>query len=106
MPWNETSAMDEKLEFVADCLRGIETMTALCARYGISRETGYKWRGRYLALGPSGLDELSRAPLRHGRATPEEIAAPIIALRRERPHWGAQVLALMDDTSTSMPSRS
>jgi len=84
--------MDEKLEFVGDCLRGIETMTALCVRYGISRETGYKWRGRYQALGPSGLDERSRAPLRHGRTTPEAVAAPIIALRRERPHWGARKL--------------
>lgn len=92
MPWKETSAMDEKLRFVGECLRGEEPMTALCDHFGISRETGHKWKRRYLELGPAGLEERSRAPLRHGRATPEEIAAPIIALRRERPHWGARKL--------------
>lgn len=92
MPWDETSAMDRKLRFVADCLREEDTMTALCARYGISRETGYKWHRRYLELGPAGLEERSRAPLHHGRRTAEEIAAPIIALRRERPQWGARKL--------------
>ena len=54
MPWDETSAMDEKFRFVAEVLRGEEPMTALCERYGISREAGYKWKRRYLALGPSG----------------------------------------------------
>jgi len=37
-------------------------MTELCARYGISRNTGYKWRERFLALGVPGLLEHSRAP--------------------------------------------
>jgi len=67
-------------------------MTALCERYGISRETGHKWKRRYLELGPSGLEERSRAPLHHGRATPEVVTTPIIELRRERPHWGARKL--------------
>ena len=92
MPWDETSAMDEKFRFVAEVLRGEEPMTALCERYGISREAGYKWKRRYLALGPSGLEERSRAPLRHGRTTPEAVAAPIVALRRARPHWGSRKL--------------
>ena len=30
-------------------------MTALCAAYGISRKTGYKWLGRYREEGPGGL---------------------------------------------------
>ncbi len=92
MPWSETSVMDQKLEFLSECLRGIEPMTAVCARYGISRETGYKWRRRYRELGPAGLEERSRAPLDHGRRTPEAISAAIVELRRERPHWGARKL--------------
>lgn len=92
MPWNETCAMDEKLRFIAEVLRGEESMTALCKQFGISRETGHTLKRRYLELGVAGLEERSRAPLRHGRVTPEEIAAPIIALRRERPHWGARKL--------------
>ena len=60
MPWKETCRMDEKLVFVADCLRGELPMTALCEDYGISRKTGYKWLGRYREHGPEGLVERSR----------------------------------------------
>ncbi len=41
MVWRETGIMDERLGFVADCLAGEETMSELCAAYGISRKTGY-----------------------------------------------------------------
>ena len=92
MPWKETSVMDERLRFVAEVLRGEEPMTVLCERFGICRETGHKWKRRYLDLGPAGLMERSRAPLHHGRTTPDEVATPIITLRRERPHWGARKL--------------
>ena len=68
MPWKETCRMDEKLVFVADCLRGELPMAALCEDYGISRKTGYKWLGRYRDQGPEGLVERSRAPHRHGRS--------------------------------------
>ena len=54
MPWKETCRMDEKLVFVADCLRGELPMAALCGDYGISRKTGYKWLGRYREQGPEG----------------------------------------------------
>ena len=54
MPWKETCPMDEKLSFVAACLRGDLPMVALCEEYGISRKTGYKWLGRYRAFGPTG----------------------------------------------------
>ncbi|MCA0051493.1 helix-turn-helix domain-containing protein, partial [Mesorhizobium sp. B283B1A] len=43
--------MDERLRFVVDCLAGEETMSEICAAYGISRKIGYKWLGRYRALG-------------------------------------------------------
>jgi transposase InsO family protein len=92
MPWKELSAMDEKLRLVALSLRGDEPMSALCAAFGISRETGYKWRRRYLEGGPGALEERSRAPHRPGRLTPAALAAPLIALRRERPHWGPRKL--------------
>ncbi|AWI60922.1 hypothetical protein AB395_00005745 (plasmid) [Sinorhizobium fredii CCBAU 45436] len=80
--------MDERLGFVGDCLEGEETMTALCAAYGISRKTGYKWLGRYRALGPEGLVDLPRAPLAHGRATAAELVARIVAEKEAHPLWG------------------
>ena len=78
--------------FIAECLQGELPMTALCERYGISRDTGYRLLGRYRAEGPSGLEPRSRAPRRHGMAMAEEVAAAIVALRRQRPYWGPKKL--------------
>jgi transposase InsO family protein len=80
--------MDERLLFVAACLEGEETMTALCAASGISRKTGYKWLGRYRELGPEGLRDLPRAPLVHGRSTPAAIVDRIVAEKEAHPQWG------------------
>jgi hypothetical protein len=82
--------MDEKTAFIAECLRGELPMTALCERYDISRDTGYRLLGRYREEGPSGLQARSRAPHRHGMTMTEEVAAAIVTLRRERPFWGPQ----------------
>jgi hypothetical protein len=61
MPWREISSMDERLRFVAAVLAGEQSMTELCASFGISRKTGYKWRARCARQGPEGLHDLSRA---------------------------------------------
>ena len=92
MPWKETCVMDEKTAFIAECLRGELPMTALCERYGISRDTGYRLLGRYREEGPGGLEPRSRAPHRHGMTIAEEVAAAIVALRRKRPYWGPKKL--------------
>ena len=47
--------MTERLKFVAAVESGRETMTALCAEFGISRKTGYKILERYRRHGPEGL---------------------------------------------------
>jgi len=52
--------MDERMRFVARMLEGEKT-AALCAEFGISRQTGYKIVQRYQAVG-------GRHPiLRHNR---------------------------------------
>jgi len=47
MPWLETSSVEQRERFIADERRGLYTRTELCARYGISRKTGYKGLDRY-----------------------------------------------------------
>lgn len=42
MPWLETSSVEQREQFIADHRRGLYTMTELCARYSISRKSGYK----------------------------------------------------------------
>ena len=54
MPWSQTTPMDQKTQFIADYLRETFSFTELCARYGVSRETGYKLVERYLEQGPAG----------------------------------------------------
>src|SRR6266705_1957824 len=65
MPWREASPMDQRTQFIADHLRDVRSITELCALYGVSRKTGYKWIDRYVRHGPAGLEEASRraAPL-------------------------------------------
>jgi transposase InsO family protein len=92
MPWKETCVMDERMAFIAACIRGELPMSTLCMQFGISRDTGYTLLRRYRAEGPAGLRPRSRAPHRHGRAMEEEIAAAIVALREERPFWGPKKL--------------
>ena len=88
MPWRESCVMDERMRFVVEQLSGEWTMSDLCDRYGISRQTGYKWIGRYRAEGASGLVDRSRSAKVHGRATPAAIVDLIVRLREARPSWG------------------
>src|SRR4051794_38269980 len=57
MPWMETSAVEQRVQFVWDFTSGQWTMTELCERYGITRPTGYKWMQRYRDAGEAGLAE-------------------------------------------------
>lgn len=92
MPWKETSPMDQRLQFVSDYQRGIAPMTELCARYEISRKTGYKWIGRYADDGPLGLLERSRRPHDCPHASDPLVMDALVELRRRHPRWGPKKL--------------
>src|SRR5262245_11074181 len=92
MPWDQTSAMDQKRLFVADYLTRSFTIVELCLRYGISRPTAYKWIQRFLNRGYQGLDELPRRPTRCPHRTPDELAEVLLELRRRHPTWGPKKL--------------
>ncbi len=86
MPWLETDPMFERHHFAQDLASGLWTMTELCARYGVSRNTGYKWRERFLALGIAGLAEQSRAPLSSPHETSPELITKILAEHTRSQH--------------------
>jgi putative transposase len=92
MPWKETCAMDERLMFIGECLRGELPMTALCERYGISRKTGYKWLERYRADPSGGLMDRSRAPHHPANGLSREVAEKILAVRQRFPYFGPRKL--------------
>jgi len=84
--------MEEKLRFVFDYERDEQTMTELCERYGIARETGYVWLRRYRERGVGGLVELNRAAERHPNQTPAEIEQAVLELRQAHMRWGPRKL--------------
>ncbi len=92
MPWLETVPMHERGRFIDDYLLGFYSMTELCARYAVSRKTGYKWVGRYDAGGRPALGDRSRAPHTSPQRIPAAVAALILQARRQHPDWGAEKL--------------
>ena len=92
MPWTETSAVEQRMAFVREALREVDSKAALCRRYGISRPTGDKWIRRYLAEGSQGLEDRSSAPLHHPNEVSAAVAERIVALRTRRMTWGPRKL--------------
>ena len=92
MPWNETTPMDQKVQFVSDYLRNRLSMSELCLRYGVSRKTGYKWIDRYLRHGPEDLTERSRRPSSSPNATAAEGVQALLEQRQRHPSWGGKKL--------------
>lgn len=92
MPWNQTDPMNERVKFVAQAQEGLYSMTELCARFGISRQTGYELLRRYEQEGVEGLKERSRAPKHCPHRIPEEIQAVLLEARRAHPDWGPRTI--------------
>lgn len=69
--------------------RGIKSTARL---FATTVPTVRKWLRRYQQKGPSGLRELSRAPRRQPQQTPPEVEAPLLALRKSLPTFGARRL--------------
>jgi transposase InsO family protein len=86
--------MDQKIAFMKEVLgtpRG--GFAALCRRYGIARKTGYKWLGRFRAVGTvSALAEHSRRPHRSPQRILAGVERRIVELRAPD-GWGARKIA-------------
>src|SRR3989337_1571022 len=84
MPWLETSSVEQRERFIADERLGLYTRTELCARYGISRKTGYKWLDRFDEDGRRGPRDPSPPP----QPRPPPTAPSASASRRRSPNHG------------------
>ena len=93
MPWKESYVMDEKVKFIAMLLsRSDMSMSCVCASFGISRKTGYKWLRRYQAGEVQALAERSRAPHGNARAISPAIRLALMDARQRFPYWGPKKL--------------
>lgn len=109
MPWRETCPMDQRQKFISDWLRAEWSVSELCASYGISRKTGYKWLGRYHEGGLSDLVDQPRGPHLHPNATKADVEARILELRHHHPFWGPRKLKKRLERlepTTSWPAKS
>lgn len=92
MPWDEGTRMDQRVRFIAALESCEYTMTELCAAFGISRKTGYKWAKRYGEEGIEGLQDRSRRPKSCPHRTASRCERALVAERRKRPRWGPKKL--------------
>ena len=93
MPWLETSPVEQRERFIRDHRLGLYTMTELCARYGISRKTGYKWLARFDAGRPAGAAAIGAGRRTSARTgSRDDVAQLICAARRQHPSWGPEKL--------------
>jgi transposase InsO family protein len=87
MPWTKKEPMDLRIEFAMKAMR-TENFRGLCAEYGISAKTGYKWYRRFLERGMSGMAEQSRRPQGHAGQLGQEEVCEIVRLKQAHQHWG------------------
>jgi putative transposase len=88
MPWDETTRMTHRARFLLEFSSYLYTMTELCARYGISRKTGYKWANRYAEEEVPDLRDRSRRPKSCPHQMSGQVEAALVELRQKHPTWG------------------
>jgi putative transposase len=84
--------MEQRSELVALMERREIPVTELCALYGVSPKTAYKWLERSRSQGQAGLQDRSRAPQRHPNRTPEPMQQAVLALKARYPRMGPKKL--------------
>ena len=105
MAWREISVMDQRKEFVMLARLDGANVSALCKRFGISRQTGYLWLRR--AKAGEAVKDRSRRPHSSPRRTSDDLERHILEMRDEHPAWGARKIARrMQDLGMEPPSAS
>ena len=109
MPFRETRRMEERVRMLLDYDTGQWSVSDLCRRYGVSRDTFYAWRARRESCAVDWFGDRSHAPRSCPHRTDEAVEETIVALRRRFPHMGPRkLLALLQrrDGKTAWPAAS
>jgi transposase InsO family protein len=92
MPWKITDKQEQRYELVRRMRAGGESVSELCRRFRISRQTAYRWRQRYRDGKLAGLQDRSHRPARVPARTDRLWLERLRRLRKRRPTWGARKL--------------
>jgi len=97
MPFRETGRMEERILMFLEYESGNWSVSEMCRRYGICRDTFYQWRERKQSGDPTWFMDRSHAPLQCWQTTDGAIAEKVIAARRRFPYLGPRkLLAVLD----------
>jgi len=106
MGWREMSVADQRQEFVLLASLAGANKSALCERFGISRQTGHLWLRRF-AAGERAFEDRSRRPLHSPRRLTDDLEARILAVRKVHPAWGARkIVAVLRRDGIAPPAAS
>jgi len=92
MGWREVFVADQRREFVMLASLEGANISALCERFGISRQTGHVWLRR-VAAGETDFADRSRRPKHSPRRLAGEVETQILSVRDAHPAWGARKIA-------------
>jgi transposase InsO family protein len=95
MPWECVPVMQQRRDLVAEIRAQRLPVAALARKYGISRQTAYKWLRRAELDAAAGPAEQSRRPHDSPAATAADVVAAVLALRQQHPCWGAAKLRVL-----------
>ena len=105
MAWRATNVKDQRMVFVVAVSRREKNFRQMCAEFGITRTTGYRWWHRYQKQGVTGVEERSRRPHHSPGRTPRDIEQRVVAMRKDRPDWGARKINYrLKEEGVSLPS--
>ena len=92
MPFEETCRMEQRIRMLSDYESGNWSVSELCRRYGICRDTFYEWCARKANGDQEWFKDRSHAPLHCPQMTDGAIAEKVIAARRRFPYLGPRKL--------------
>jgi transposase InsO family protein len=95
MPFLETCRMEERVRMLSDYASGNWSVSELCRRYGVCRDTFYDWRRRRDSGELNWFADRSHAPHHCPQRTDPGLVATIVALRRRFPHLGPRKLVAL-----------
>lgn len=89
MLWNKVTVTEQRQNFIRDYRPGYCTISNLAESFAISRNTAYRWIGRWEHHGAEGSSDHSRRPRSSPWQTPETIRKELPAVRGDKPPWQA-----------------